>query len=200
MSATAFIVQDDLAVLVSDGYIYQNGKIIDQSSRKVWKLSATTGLVWMGTQFESVDRIITSVTGKDGKAAIDTVAVQIEKDIKDNPQWLDRVDREPFNIFTFEWKGGECHRWRLFYPEDQFIPFHKGIVPSGSQGVLIPEADVKEASRLFQQLIPRKWKMYRPSLERTAKESFQRMVEFYHAEGVPVGGEIFTETIQKTQL
>ncbi|MEX0906249.1 MAG: hypothetical protein WD604_14535 [Balneolaceae bacterium] len=203
MSATAFTVTEFGITLISDGAAWdlQTGEIVRLNSRKVWKLSPSVGLVWMGVTVSTTDQIVRSLAGLSAEQAIHQVARTLKAGLtKEDLQVLD--DNNPFNIFTFGYEGGRLNYWRLFYHKDRFTPVFKGCLKPGQNGALVVDGN----SPPWGALTRKYWKMYNPgsdseveliqAIEKTTYQAFTEMVAICKAEGKNVGGEIFMETIR----
>ena len=204
MSASAFAVSELGTVLLSEGIAYYpEGKIAAKNARKVWKLSNSVGLTWMGKRPSIIDELATSTKGLNGKTAIHRIAKILEISFKDRPEVLKHLEDHPYNIFTFQCRQGYTEYWRLFYPEDKFTPIYKGNLKPGMSGALV--VDVTDNTP-FQKMANKLWPKYKKrfasheealeAYKRTNREAFIEMVDMYKAEGKRVGGEIFMETIR----
>jgi hypothetical protein len=201
MSATAFYNFGPFTVLLSEGYAYRDGEIMERDARKIFPLSGSTALLWMGTRFEPIDAIINPVKGMNASDAIHNVANQLKDAIQGNSEFEDHLNNDrPFNIFTFEYEGEQLFYHRLFWVEDRFTPREKRELKPGMNGVLIVDpANDEEAQKMFKAGV-RRYMDGRTHTEgefiKATTKSFTAMVDHFNKAGVHVGGRIFQQTIK----
>ncbi len=187
-------------ILLSDGCGYDNGKVTSLNTRKVWTLSESVGLIWMGRRFGPIDKIIDSQKGRTAENALKGIGEILKHTINGNEEIEEFLDNDnPYNIFSLEYNNGLLEIYRLFWCKERYNPIHYQTFEPGMNAFMaVEQGKTEEGMALFKKFLKDKTDRTAFSVKSITKaihDSFSDTIKKLKDQGVQVGGQIFIDTL-----